>query len=185
MVEEPSGAVPKAVWVGGLQPPFFALWQAITRKYDGKVWQPDERINRVWALKMWTSWASDYVMKGHKIGTLEVGKLADMIIIDRDYLTVSEDDILKIRPLMTMLGETLGCSSNLWRKSLAWTRRACPTPLTMTTLLTSEVPWAISRCSTTIFHSRGAQTWALYKPLIKLALWAHICAPLLAFIKFM
>ena len=93
---------------GGLQPPFFALWQAITRKYDGKVWQPDERINRVWALKMWTSWASDYVMKGHKIGTLEVGKLADMIIIDRDYLTVSEDDILKIRPLMTMLGGDIG-----------------------------------------------------------------------------
>lgn len=93
---------------GGLQPPFFALWQAITRKYDGEIWQPEERIDRVWALKMWTSWASDYVMKGDKIGTLEVGKLADMIIIDRDYLTVEEDDILKIRPLMTMLDGTIG-----------------------------------------------------------------------------
>ncbi len=93
---------------GGLQPPFFALWQAITRQYDGKVWQPEERIDRVWALKMWTSWASDYVMKGDKIGTLEVGKLADMIIIDRDYLTVAEQDILKIRPLMTMLGGEIG-----------------------------------------------------------------------------
>jgi hypothetical protein len=93
---------------GGLQPPFFALWQAITRQYDGKVWQPEERIDRVWALKMWTSWASDYVMKGEKIGTLEVGKLADMIIIDRDYLTVAEQDILKIRPLMTMLGGEIG-----------------------------------------------------------------------------
>ena len=74
--------------------PFFQLWQAITRKYDGKVWQPEERIDRVWALKMWTSWASEYVMKPEKIGTLETGKLADMVVIDRDYLTVPEDDIL-------------------------------------------------------------------------------------------
>ena len=88
----------------GLQPPFFQLWQTITRKYDGKVWQPEERIDRVWALKMWTSWASEYVMKPEKIGTLETGKLADMVVIDRDYLTVPEDDILKIRPLMTMVG---------------------------------------------------------------------------------
>ena len=88
----------------GLQPPFFQLWQVITRKYDGKVWQPEERIDRVWALKMWTSWASEYVTKSEKIGTLETGKLADMVILDRDYLTVPEDDILKIRPLMTMVG---------------------------------------------------------------------------------
>ena len=84
--------------------PFFQLWQAITRKYDGKVWQPEERIDRVWALKMWASWASEYVMKSEKIGTLETGKLADMVVIDRDYLTVPEDNILKIRPLMTRVG---------------------------------------------------------------------------------
>ena len=88
----------------GLQPPFFMLWQAITRKYDGKVWQPDERIDRVHALKMWTSWSSRYVRKPDKLGTLEKGKWADLLIIDRDYLTVPVDDILKIRPLMTMVG---------------------------------------------------------------------------------
>ena len=89
---------------GGFQPPFFMLWQAITRKFDGKVWQPDERIDRVHALKMWTSWAAEYVRKPQKLGTLEQGKFADLLVIDRDYLTVPEDDILKIRPLMTMVG---------------------------------------------------------------------------------
>ena len=88
----------------GMEPPFFQLWQAITRKYNGKVWQPDEQINRVHALKMWTSWAADYVTKPDKIGSLEVGKFADLVIIDRDYFTIDVDDILKIRPLMTMLG---------------------------------------------------------------------------------
>ena len=88
----------------GLQPPFFQLWQAVTRQYDGQVWQPDERIDRVWAMKMFTNWAADYVMKPDKIGSLEVGKLADMVILDRDYFTVPVDDILKVRPLMTMIG---------------------------------------------------------------------------------
>ena len=88
----------------GFQPPFFQLWQAITRKYDDQVWQPDERVDRVWAMKMFTSWASEYVMKPEKIGSLEVGKLADMVILDRDYFTVPVDDILKVRPLMTMVG---------------------------------------------------------------------------------
>ncbi|MBI2821079.1 MAG: amidohydrolase family protein [Acidobacteria bacterium] len=88
----------------GLQPPFFMLWQAITRKWDGKVWQPEERIDRVHALKMWTRWAADYVRHPGELGSLEAGKWADLLVIDRDYLTIPEDEILKIRPLMTMLG---------------------------------------------------------------------------------
>ncbi|MDA2934431.1 amidohydrolase family protein, partial [Acidobacteria bacterium AH-259-D05] len=88
----------------GLQPPFFQLWQVITRKFDGKVWQPQERIDRVTAMKMWTSWAAEYVTKPDKLGSLEVGKLADLLVIDRDYFTIPIEDILKIRPLMTMVG---------------------------------------------------------------------------------
>jgi predicted amidohydrolase YtcJ len=86
------------------QPPFFMLWKAVTRKYDGKVWQPEERVHRVHALKMYTNWAAAYVQKADQLGSLEVGKFADLLVIDRDYLTVPEDDILKVRPLMTMVG---------------------------------------------------------------------------------
>jgi predicted amidohydrolase YtcJ len=86
------------------QPPFFMLWQAVTRRYDGKVWQPEERVDRVHALKMYSNWAAEYVQKPDKLGSLEVGKFADLLVIDRDYLTIPEDDILKVRPLMTMVG---------------------------------------------------------------------------------
>ena len=88
----------------GIQPPFFMPWLLVTRKHDGKVWQPEEKIDRVQALKMYTSWAAEYVQKPDKIGTLKVGKFADLLVIDRDYFTVSEDDILKVHPLMTMVG---------------------------------------------------------------------------------
>jgi predicted amidohydrolase YtcJ len=73
----------------GSSPPFNKLWQAVTRKFDGVVWQPDERIDRVHAMKMWTSWASEYVLKQDQLGTLEEGKFADLIILDRDYFTVA------------------------------------------------------------------------------------------------
>jgi predicted amidohydrolase YtcJ len=88
----------------GYQPPFYMLWLATTRKYDGKVWNPDERIDRVQAMKMWTRWAANYVRKPDQLGSLEIGKFADLLIMDRDYFTVPEDDILKVRPLMTMVG---------------------------------------------------------------------------------
>jgi len=88
----------------GSTPPFNKLWQAVTRKFDGVVWQPEERIDRVLALKMWTSWASEYILKEDKLGTLAEGKLADLVIMDRDYFTVPVDDLLKIRTPMTMVG---------------------------------------------------------------------------------
>ncbi len=86
------------------RPPFFLPWQIITRKYDGKVWQPEERLDRVRAIKIYTSWAAKYVQKPDQLGSLERGKFADLLVIDRDYFTVPIDDILKIRPLMTMVG---------------------------------------------------------------------------------
>ena len=88
----------------GSSPPFNKLWQAVNRQFDGVVWQPDERIDRVQALKMWTSWASEYVLKENEIGSLKVGKFADLVILDRDYFTVPVDDILKVRTPMTMVG---------------------------------------------------------------------------------
>ncbi len=103
----------------GLQPPLFMLWQAITRKFDGKVWQPEERIDRVHAMKMWTRWAAEYVRHPDQLGSLEEGKWADLLVIDRDYFTVPVDDILKVRPLMTMVGgkvEALNASlASEWR----------------------------------------------------------------------
>lgn len=39
-----------------------------------------------------------------KLGSLEAGKLADLVVLDRDYLTVSDDDMPKIKVLLTMVG---------------------------------------------------------------------------------
>jgi predicted amidohydrolase YtcJ len=38
------------------------------------------------------------------LGTLEVGKLADLVVLDRDYMSVPADEIFNIAPVLTMVG---------------------------------------------------------------------------------
>ena len=77
----------------------------MTRKIiDGKVVLPEEAIDRVTVLKMWTKWASEYVMKEDDLGSLEVGKLGDFVVLDQDYLTIPIEQIPDIRPQMTVVG---------------------------------------------------------------------------------
>ena len=82
----------------------FIAW-GITRKGpDGKVWAPGQRISRELSLKTATTWGSYYVLREKQLGSLEVGKLADFLVLDRDYLTIPEEDIANIRVLLTVVG---------------------------------------------------------------------------------
>jgi hypothetical protein len=83
------------------------LWDdieaAVNRKdRSGKVWGPQDRVDRATALKMITRWAGDYFLKGDQIGSIEKGKFADLIVLDKDYMTVPEDNIGDIRPQLTV-----------------------------------------------------------------------------------
>ena len=84
---------------------FTDLYAGITRKdQDGKALAPNQAIDREAMLKSATLWGAYGVKHEKQIGSLEAGKWADLIVIDRDYLTVPVDDILKIRVLMTLVG---------------------------------------------------------------------------------
>ena len=75
----------------------------ITRKdKNGKVWGPQERLSREEALIMATRNGANYVLKGDKLGTLEVGKLADIVVLDKDYMTIPEETIHTIEPQVTV-----------------------------------------------------------------------------------
>lgn len=85
--------------------PFLDIQTFITRQDDqGQVLGPDERVDRVTALKMITRWAAEYVLREDVLGSLTVGKWADLIVIDKDYLTIPEDQIKEIKVLLTLVG---------------------------------------------------------------------------------
>lgn len=84
--------------------PFFNMWMCVTRKMrDGRTFYPDERITREQALSMYTTGAAWMQFDEKTRGTLERGKLADAVVIDRDYFTCPEDEIRSIEPLMTIV----------------------------------------------------------------------------------
>jgi predicted amidohydrolase YtcJ len=85
--------------------PWLGLWVALTRstERDG-VLTPDERLSREQALRLYTI-NNAYLQHEERIkGSLEVGKLADLILVDRDVLTCPIDDIRRTGVLATVVG---------------------------------------------------------------------------------
>lgn len=84
--------------------PFLNIWMAITRRTtEGKVIYPEEKVSRVEALRLFTNGPAYLQFNERKTGSLEAGKYADLVVLDRDYLTCPEDQIREIKPLATMV----------------------------------------------------------------------------------
>lgn len=66
---------------------------------------PEEAIDRVTALKMATTWASEYMLAEDTIGTLEAGKYADFAVLEKDFFSIPVEEIRDGIPVvMTGLG---------------------------------------------------------------------------------
>ncbi len=64
----------------------------------------DQQLTRAEALRTFTRENSWFLRMEDKLGSLEVGKLADVAVLDRDYFSVPEADIRKIRSVLTVVG---------------------------------------------------------------------------------
>lgn len=85
--------------------PMVGLYTAITRKgADGKVFGADEAVSRQEAIRLYTEKAAYLGWDEKKKGTLEVGKFADMIVLDKDPMTVPVQDLLTTNVDMTIVG---------------------------------------------------------------------------------
>jgi len=78
---------------------------AVTRRnQQGDVHGQRQRISRLEALRMVTSSAAYLGFMEKDVGSLEPGKLADMAILDRDYLACPEEQIRQMKVLATLVG---------------------------------------------------------------------------------
>lgn len=78
---------------------------AITRKtVDGSVINPEQRITREQALRMWTTSAAYLSFDEKNKGSIEPGKLADLIVVSKDFLSCPVDEIKDIETLLTVVG---------------------------------------------------------------------------------
>ncbi|MBW4467448.1 MAG: amidohydrolase [Pegethrix bostrychoides GSE-TBD4-15B] len=83
--------------------PMRMAWSTVTRQSrEGEIIGPDERVDVWLALKALTIEAAWQIREEDSKGTIEVGKLADLVILDGNPLTVATDQILNIKVIETM-----------------------------------------------------------------------------------
>ncbi len=91
-----------------LSNPFHGLYAAVTRQdRDGQPesgWYSDQALTRAEALHSFTLAAAYAANQEDRLGSLEPGKWADFILVDRDYFTIPVSEIDDIRVVQTWVG---------------------------------------------------------------------------------
>jgi predicted amidohydrolase YtcJ len=91
--------------------PFHGLYAAVARQdREGMPeggWYADQALTRAEALHSFTLAAAYAARQEDRLGSLERGKWADFIVIDRDYFEVPASEIDDIRVLQTWVGGKL------------------------------------------------------------------------------
>ena len=87
--------------------PFYTLSFAVTGRMIGGRAVNRQTITREEALIAHTRSNAIFLFQEGNLGSLAPGKYADLLVLDRDYLTVPDSEIKDIRPLVTMVGGKL------------------------------------------------------------------------------
>jgi hypothetical protein len=89
-------------------PALLGFYVAVTRRApDGAPpggWHPEQRLDRVEALRLFTLGAAYAAFREQEAGSLEPGKWADLTVLSRDILSVPEEEILGTEVLATYVG---------------------------------------------------------------------------------
>jgi predicted amidohydrolase YtcJ len=94
--------------------PFVGLYAAVTRRQpplssplEGGTeggWYPEQRLTVDEAVRAYTLGAAHAAGAAERLGSLSPGKLADLVVLDRDIFEVEHEEILETRSLGTMIG---------------------------------------------------------------------------------
>ena len=86
--------------------PWLAIHWAVSGKGRGGdvIWSPDNRLDRHDALHHWTAAGAWFSREAGKKGQIKPGQLADLAVLDRDYFTIAEEEIVDIEADLTLLG---------------------------------------------------------------------------------
>jgi predicted amidohydrolase YtcJ len=84
--------------------PFTTLYFAVTGRMAGGSKVIRQTVAREDALIAHTRKNAFFVLQESNLGSIQAGKLADLVVLDRDYLTIPADQIKDIKPVMTIVG---------------------------------------------------------------------------------
>ena len=94
--------------------PMFALQVYVTRKVgSGQVVGGQQAVDRRTALRMMTRWGAEYVFREKELGSIEPGKWADLVVLEKNPLdpAIPDDKLGEIKTLMTVVGGKIAYST--------------------------------------------------------------------------
>ena len=92
--------------------PFITLGWVVSGKSINGETVIEKPVTREEALIAHTRSNAFLMWKEDDLGSLEVGKLADLVVLDRDYMTIPADEIFDINPVVTMVGGRIVFDAN-------------------------------------------------------------------------
>jgi predicted amidohydrolase YtcJ len=71
---------------------------------NGLIMNKAEALDKQSMIKAATIWSAELLLKDKEIGTLETGKLADFIVLDKDYFAIPAEQVHTLHTLLTVVG---------------------------------------------------------------------------------
>ena len=85
--------------------PWYMIYYMVSGKnVGGYAVNVDQELTRMEALRVYTLGSAWFSRDDDDLGSIEVGKFADLAVLSDDYLTVPEEDIRGLRSILTLLG---------------------------------------------------------------------------------
>ncbi|CAN7535053.1 amidohydrolase [Peribacillus frigoritolerans] len=86
--------------------PMRQIYTAITRVDSSgnpqNTWYPEQKLTLAEALKAYTYGSAYGCFREHELGTIEEGKLADLVVLDRNLFDIPESEVLKTKVELTI-----------------------------------------------------------------------------------
>jgi len=86
----------------GFNPWLTIYYMTTGRINSGEIGNPGQTISRIEALKILTKGSAWHSFDEDKLGTIEIGKLADVAVLSDDPLTVADDKLRKVTSMLTL-----------------------------------------------------------------------------------
>lgn len=100
----PVGGGTDATRVSSYNPWVALYWLSSGKTVGGlKIYDDDSKLDRKTALELYTRGSAWFSNEQHKKGSIKIGQLADLTVLDRDYFTVDEEEIKMIASDLTMV----------------------------------------------------------------------------------
>jgi predicted amidohydrolase YtcJ len=98
------GAGSDSAVVGALNPWLGIYFMVTGKNAGGEVLLPSQQISRKDALRLYTAANAWFNFEENDMGSIEAGKLADLVVLDKPYFEASDEELKHMHPLLTMVG---------------------------------------------------------------------------------